>query len=184
MKKFVSILMVGLLLMLILTGCSSAKTVTVTSPPVTVTVTKTSPPVTETITQTSPKVTATITTTATVTATVTPTWIPSIYRGSMNCTWSGTIITGAPINGTLSVTIDENGDFKGPFEGTYTGTIAGQIDLIGHLIAFGTLSDGTTHFGTTWSANITLSGKSLSTQGKWTSDEASGTFSGTGKVSY
>jgi len=184
MIKIFSTLMAALLLILLLTGCSGTKTVTVTAPPVTVTTTKTSPPVTATITQTSPPITATITTTVTATTTVTPTWIPSIYRGSMKVSWSGTIITGAPILGTCSVTIDENGDFKGTFEGTYSGTIAGQIDPIGNLIAFGTLSNGTIHFGTTWSAKITLSGKSLSTQGDWTSEQASGNFSGTGNVSY
>jgi hypothetical protein len=102
----------------------------------------------------------------------------------MNITWSGTIETGAPIQGTCSVTIDENGDITGSFEGAYSGTIAGQVDLIGNLIAVGTLSNGMIQFTSTWAASVTLTGKTLGVDGKWNSTQAWGIFSGTGTVSY
>jgi hypothetical protein len=185
MKKIFSVFTVALLLLLLLPGCGGTKTVTVSSLPVTVTVTKTLPPVTETVTKTSPPVTINVTQTSPpVTVTITPTWIPSIFRGSLNINWVGTVDPGYPINGSSLITIDENGDFHGDFGGAYSGNITGQVDPIGNFVAIGQLSQGGVIIGTTWSARMTLSGKTISAHGNWASAEASGNFTGTGTVSY
>jgi hypothetical protein len=185
MTKIVAAFIAASIFLLLLAGCSSPKTVTVTAAPVTVTVTKTLPPVTETVTKTSPPVTVNVTPTSPpVTVTITPTWIPSIYRGSLNVNWSGIRTPGVPISGSSFITIDENGDFHGDFGGAYSGNITGQVDPIGNFVAIGMLSQGGIIIGTTWSARVTLSGKTLSAHGDWTSEEASGNFTGTGTVSY
>jgi hypothetical protein len=185
MIKALTILTAALLLIPLLAGCAAAKTVTVTAPPLTVTVTKTLPPVTETVTKTSPPVTVNVTQTSPpVTVTVTPTWIPSIFRGSLNINWSGIRTPGVSISGSSVITIDENGDFHGDFGGAYSGNITGQVDPIGNFVAIGQLSQGGIIIGTTWSARMTLSGKTLSAYGNWASVEASGNFTGTGTVSY
>jgi len=185
MKKIFPPLIAALLLMLLLTSCSGTGTVTVTLPPVTATITQTLPPVTSTITQTPPPVTVTIIQTPPpVTTTITPTWIASIYRGSLNITYTGKEEDGTPINGTCPLTIDANGDVTGSLVGKYSGNVVGQVDPLGNFIAIGTLTGGTTPVGSTWSAHISLSGKSLSVQGNWSGEYESGTFSGSGNVSY
>jgi hypothetical protein len=181
MTRTMTVIAVALLLTLLFTGCS--KTITVTPP--TVTVTSPAVTVTETITKTQTPLTVTVTQTPPpVTITITPTWIPSIYRGSMTITYKGTTRYGTRVNGTCQITIDENGDVTGAFGGQYSGDITGQVESIGNLIAIGTFTGGTTPVGSTWSARIVLSGKSLSVQGKFSGGDVSGTFTGTGTVSY
>jgi hypothetical protein len=103
----------------------------------------------------------------------------SVYQGSLNCSWAGQRPNGTPFNGTFTLIIDKNGNVSGAVTGSYTGTISGVVDIDGTLVAVGT-SSGSTTLGSTWSAKIAISGKSLAIQGDWTSKAGSGTFFGTG----
>jgi hypothetical protein len=179
--------MAVLLPLLLLIGCSKTSTVTVTQPAVTITqpaVTVTQPPVTVTqpaVTVTSPPTTVTQ---PPVTVTATPTWIPNPFRGTMVITWEGKTPSGYPVSGTASMTTDENGDISGTFSSSYSGNVTGLVDLMGNMIAVGILQGDTAPIASTWTSKITLSGKTLSCEGEWKSSEESGTFTGTGTVSY
>jgi hypothetical protein len=183
MAKIYPALMAVLLLALLLSGCSKTETVTVTLPAKTITITQTPPPpVTVTITQTPPPP-VTVTTTAKVT--VTPTWIPCIFRGWLNISYTGTRTEyGTPLSGDCMLTIDENGNVTGTFGGSAPGKVVGLINQEGNLILIGTLDQGGSFVGSTWTAVVTLTGKSLSATGDWTSDYAAGTLTGTGEISY
>ena len=105
---------------------------------------------------------------------------PSVYRGSFSCNWSGQRINGTSLNGTFSFSIDANGNIEGSLDGSFPAFISGFVDLSGNMVAIGKTLGGTTTIGSTWSALVSVSGNSLEVDGRWESQGASGTFSGTG----
>jgi hypothetical protein len=107
---------------------------------------------------------------------------PSVYRGYLNCGWTGQRTGGTPLNGTFSFRIDANGDIQGSLEGSIPAAIIGYVDRSGNMVAIGKSVGGTTTLGSTWSANVSVSGNSLNVNGTWQSPSASGTFSGTGSI--
>jgi hypothetical protein len=198
MKPF-SLSIASALLILIPAGCSASAT-TVTAPPVTTTAVSQAPPITVTATTTQPvSIAATttitqaplpaVTTTTITTKTVTPTFMASIYQGSMTGAFTGKTSDGTAESGTYIFTIDANGDINGTFQATlagvqYAGTMTGEVDLIGNMIAMGGVSGSAAYTGATWSAHISISGSNMSVQGTWGGESASGTFSGTGTLSH
>jgi hypothetical protein len=126
----------------------------------------------------------------TVSPTVSPmgtlTPLPSIFQGSIDGIWSGTIEDTTPtdIHGTFSVVIDAKGDIQGTFDGAFKGTISGHVDLDGDLTAIGTASRGTSTDTTSWQGKLSVSGSVLTTEGVLSGDGFRGEFSGTGVASH
>jgi hypothetical protein len=185
MKKRIPVLLLTCLMVitLLLISCGGQETTTTTTsttttPTTTTATTTTTTPTTTTTTTTQTQTTTTTTTTTTQTATVNP------FHGSVSGNWEGHAITGEPVNGTFSVTIDEDGNVTGTFSGDYTGTIEGYVDEEGNLNAVGTASLGGQTIEFTWEGIALLSDNTINTQGTWEGVVASGTFIGTGETAY
>ena len=109
----------------------------------------------------------------------------SEFRGTLNGNWTGQVSDGnsnVPAKGTFAVTIDSGGVVQGSFEGAYSGTIVGQVDIDGNLDARGTALRGTSSMVTSWQGRLSRSGSTLSGQGNWSGDYASGSFFGNGNT--
>ena len=94
------------------------------------------------------------------------------------------MVTGQPVAGTFSVTIDIAGIVIGTFSGDYIGTIAGTVDASGNLNAIGSATMGGQIMKFVWQGTATLSGTTINVQGTWSGARVNGTFNGTGHTSY
>ncbi len=173
MKKSIPILVLGCImaLMLFLVACGGQVTLTTT-----VTSTTTTP------TTTTMTVTTTSTTTVTSTTTITPTTPENPFHGSISGNWTGSTIASERLDGTFSVTIDEEGHVTGTFDGTYTGTITGTVDACGNLNAIGTAVINGVSQQLTWLGTATLTQTTTGVEGTWSTSGANGTFIGTGET--
>jgi hypothetical protein len=115
---------------------------------------------------------------------------PFPYQGSLNGNWSGQLtILGRniPVGGTITMTIDSKGAGTGTVAlssgASTTAKLTAQVDSNGNLTGTVSFTLSGTTFNSNWQGKVTASGNSLSVQGTWTSDQGSGTFTGTGTSS-
>ena len=79
--------------------------------------------------------------------------------------------------GVGSGTVNVSGGVAAPAK------LAAQVDSSGNITGTVSFTLAGTTFNSDWKGKVTSSGNSLSIQGTWTSEHASGTFSGTGASS-
>ncbi len=184
-KKNITILVLScfIMLVLLLAACGGEETTTTTTTKSTTTQTPTTPSTTTTTTPPTTTTTTITTTTTTTEITTTTTQTQNPFHGSASGNWTGQTMVGDAVNGTFTVTIDEDGNVTGTFSGTYMGTITGHVDESGNLNAVGTSLLGGQNVEFIWAGTASVSGTTINTQGNWSGPLASGTFSGTGTTS-